>query len=110
MPAAGIMYQPSFPSLPVNVPAKSPYRPAAAPQTHARIAGSPTSASSSVNTSAVPSLTSGSYARSTSSENEVHGAAGAGASVDLIDMMTDRLGSAVNPIPMDRTLARQAQK
>ena len=64
-------------------------------------------AGSSANTSAVPSLTSGSYAGSATggSESSNNGAGG----VDLIEMMTDRLSNAVNPLPLDRSLAQQAQ-
>ncbi|MCJ1449291.1 MAG: hypothetical protein MMC23_009811 [Stictis urceolatum] len=108
MPASGTLFQPATPVVQPNVSAKPQYRPTAANvSTYTRPVVSPPSASSSVKTSAVPSLTSGSYTRSSSSDQEssVHG----GHSVDLIDMMTDRLGSAIDPLPLDRSLARQAQ-
>ncbi|MCJ1477377.1 hypothetical protein MMC13_006048 [Lambiella insularis] len=90
------------------MPGKSPYyAPIAKPAPYTRAAISPPSAGSSVNTSAVPSLTSGSYVGSASgghdgSDSGAHG-------VDLIDMMSNRLSNAVNPLPLDRSLARQAQ-
>ena len=106
MPVTGTLYQPAVPSLPVSVPRKAQYYPPppVAPASYSRIATSPPSAGSSVRTSAVPSLTSGSYAGSHSDVYESTAPA-----VDLMDMMTDRLSSAVNPLPMDKSIARQAQ-
>ncbi len=90
------------------MPGKAPLSPSLVkPTPYSRIATSPPSAGSSVNTSAVPSLTSGSYAGSASGDYE-NGSSGAHG-VDLIDMMNNRLSSAVNPLPLDRSLARQAQ-
>lgn len=90
------------------MPGKSPYY---SPPTHqvpyTRPIVSPPQPGSSVNTSAVPSLTSGSYAGSATcdSENSHAGASG----IDLVEMLNDRLSNAVDPLPLDRSLARQAQ-
>ena len=117
MPAAGTLYQPQAPSMPRPVPSKGPIgvRPAYHPMPF-RPAGSPPGASasyaSSINTSAVPSLTHGSsrhgYAGSTGSEHDSSSTGGA-TSVDLLGLMTERVGHAVNPLPMDRGIAVQAQ-
>ena len=90
------------------MPGKSPYY---TPPTHlapyARSAISPPQPGSSVNTSAVPSLTSGSYAGSSAGDyDSSHGGA---TGVDLVEMLNDRLSNAVDPLPLDRSLARQAQ-
>ena len=77
------------------------------PTPYSRIATSPPSAGSSINTSAVPSLTSGSYANSVSGDHESFNSGAQG--VDLIDMMSSRLSTAVDSLPLDRNLARQAQ-
>lgn len=108
MPAVQPRYQVTTHSMPLTMPGKSQLSPPLVkPTPYSRIATSPPSAGSSVNTSNVPSLTSGSYAGSASGdyENSSSGAHG----VDLIDMMTNRMSTAVNPLPMDRSLARQAQ-
>ena len=108
MPAVQPRYQVTTHSMPLTMPGKSQLSPPLVkPSPYSRIATSPPSAGSSVNTSNVPSLTSGSYAGSASGdyENSSSGAHG----VDLIDMMTNRMSTAVNPLPMDRSLARQAQ-
>ena len=66
---------------------------------------SPTSITPSIASSAVPSLTNGGHSstKSRSSDYDSH------PGVDLIEMMTDRLHLAVNPEPLDRTIAKQAQ-
>lgn len=65
-------------------------RPMNAPNAPRSVAGS----------SAVPSLTNG-------STNESRGAPAQ--SVDVLDMMSDRLQRAMDPTAMDRTIAKQAQ-
>ncbi|MCJ1252774.1 hypothetical protein MMC24_000580 [Lignoscripta atroalba] len=108
MPSAQTLRQPSTPSLPLSMPGKSPYyHPAPPPATYNRVSMSPPSAGSSVNTSAVPSLTSGSYAGSTSGDYESSNGGTSG--VDLVELMNDRLSGAINPMPLDRSLVRQAQ-
>ncbi|MCJ1310672.1 hypothetical protein MMC25_004338 [Agyrium rufum] len=107
MPAATPSYSVSYSSIPLPIPStnKSPYYTAPQPLTAytTRLAKTPPSPGSSVNTSAVPSLTAGSYAANDKASS--HGAA----NIDLIDMMSDRLSNAVNPLPLDRSLATQAQ-
>lgn len=117
MPVAGTLYNPTHPSLPRAMPGKPasgprggalhpvPFRPAGSPPR--AISYSPHT-SSSVATSAVPSLTNGTCARSTHSDHDSSSSGGA-TSVDLIDLMTDRVSHAINPIPMDRSIAQQAQ-
>lgn len=104
MPPAQTLHR-TTPSLPLTMPGKSSYyAPPAYPAPYKSIAVSPPQPGSSVNTSAVPSLTSGSYAGSD------HDSSNAGASgIDLVEMLNDRLSIAVDPLPLDRTLARQAQ-
>ncbi|KAL9054522.1 MAG: hypothetical protein Q9206_003503 [Seirophora lacunosa] len=94
-------------ALPVPVPGKAPQNLPMHQASYSRVAVSPPQAGSSVNSSAVPSLSSGSYAGSTAGESDSSNGAASG--VDLVELMNDRLGSAVNPLPLDRSLARQAQ-
>lgn len=110
MPVTQSPYQLNGPAVPISMPSKSPYYTPLAPSQplpYSRISMSPTSAGSSVNTSAVPSLTSGSCMGSSCGEHE-NSSGGAG-SVDLVEMMTNRLSMAIDPLPMDRSLAQQAQ-
>ena len=86
------------------MPGKSPnYTAPAYPAPYSRVPISPPQPGSSVNTSAVPSLTSGSYAGSDASSN------GGASGIDLVEMLNDRLSNAVDPLPLDRSLAQQAQ-
>ena len=107
MPSTQTLQPRSPPTYPIGVPRKTPqYTPLAraAPYSHPAI--SPPQPGSSVNTSAVPSLTSGSYSGSTTGdENSNAGASG----VDLVELLNDRLSNAVDPLPLDRSLAKQAQ-
>ena len=66
---------------------------------------SPTSVAPSLASSAVPSLTNGGHSSSRSRSSDYDGNHG----VDLIEMMTDHLHLVVNPEPLDRTIAKQAQ-
>ena len=75
------------------------------------MAGSPPEAPESVTsgsgiTSYDPSATSSSYAASAS---DYDASSNGAASVDLMDYMHDRVASAYNPMPLDRSLAQQAQ-
>jgi len=96
-------------SLPINMPQKPGYYQPTPHHGYDRVSVSPPEAPESVTTSGVasyePSATSSSYAGS-ASEYESTGAA---ASVDLIDYMGDRVQGAFDPMPLDRSLARQAQ-
>ncbi|KAA6414576.1 MAG: hypothetical protein FRX48_01325 [Lasallia pustulata] len=108
MPATTAYRQPTIPALPVSVPGKSPYYPPPSrTATYSRVSMSPPEAGSSMNTSAVPSLTSSTYGGSAASDYE--SSHGGSSGVDLIDMLNDRLSNAVDPIPLDRSLAKQAQ-
>ncbi|KAL8969805.1 MAG: hypothetical protein Q9183_001819, partial [Haloplaca sp. 2 TL-2023] len=101
----------SPPAPPVSVPGKAannpPFPQSAHPAPYNRIATSPPQASSSRTSSAVPSLTSGSYAGSTAGDSDSSNGITSG--IDLVELMNDRLGNAVDPLPLDRSLARQAQ-
>jgi len=76
---------------------------------YGRVAGSPPEANDSVTTSGVPSYepsaTSSNYVGSASDYESTSGAA----SVDLLDYMGSRVNGSFNPMPLDRSLARQAQ-
>jgi len=104
MPPTQTLNAPSHPSLPLAMPGKQAYY--SPPMTHqvpyARPIISPPTPGSSVNTSAVPSLTSGSQS---GEDNVPHGASG----IDLVEMLNDRLSNAVDTLPLDRSLVRQAQ-
>lgn len=98
----------SPPTLPLGVPGKSPKSSLPMhPAPYNRVAVSPPQGGSSINTSAVPSLTSGSYAGSTNGDSDSSHSGTSG--IDLVEMMNDRLSNAVDPLPLDRSLARQAQ-
>lgn len=96
-------------SLPINMPQKPGYYQPTPHHGYGRISVSPPEAPESVTTSGVasyePSATSSSYAGS-ASEYEPSGTT---ASVDLIDYMSDRLQGQFDPMPLDRSLAKQAQ-
>ena len=106
MPAT-MPYRPHVPSLPVEVPRKQPPQPALAPShaPYSRAAASPPSAGSSVATSAVPSLTNG---ETGGRDGHEYSSVGHN-SVDLTDMLHERVGTVVDPVPLDRNIARQAQ-
>jgi hypothetical protein len=74
-----------------------------------RISVSPPEAPDSVTTSGVPSYevsaNSSNYAGSASEYDSTSGAA----SVDLLDYMGNRLHGSFDPLPLDRSLAKQAQ-
>jgi len=109
MPSTQTYYPPySHSSHPIQVPQKNGYY--YPPQhNYGRIAGSPPEAAESVTTSGVPSYepsaTSSNYAGSASDYDSSSGAA----SVDLLDYMGNRMNGSFDPMPLDRSLARQAQ-
>jgi hypothetical protein len=101
------------PSQPINMPQKQSYQAYPQYQQHAysRMAGSPPEVPESVTsgsavTSYDPSASSSSYAGSAS---EYEPSSNGAASVDLMDYMSERVASAYNPMPLDRSLAQQAQ-
>jgi hypothetical protein len=95
-------------SLPIAVPHKQPYYP---PQSHG-YAVSPPEAPESVTTGTTSygnsaySATSSSYAGSASGEYDSTSSANG---VDMQEYMQDRFAGAFDPLPLDRTLAVQAQ-
>ncbi|KAF2808030.1 uncharacterized protein BDZ99DRAFT_71632 [Mytilinidion resinicola] len=96
-------------TLPINMPKKAGYYPTTHHPAYSRVSVSPPEAPESATTSGVtsyePSATSSSYAGS-ASEYESTGAA---SGVDLIEYMGDRLHGAFDQMPLDRSLAKQAQ-
>jgi biogenesis of lysosome-related organelles complex 1 subunit KXD1 len=101
-PAQKQGYYPTYPGYPGY--------PTAQPATYSRISASPPEAAESVTTSGVPSYapsaTSSSYAGSASDYDT---STGTTAGVDLLEYMGDRVNGSLDPIPLDRSLAKQAQ-
>lgn len=85
------------------------YHPAPPHHGYGRVSVSPPEAPESVTTSGVasyePSATSSSYAGSASDYDSSASTTG----VDLMEYMGDRLHGAFDPMPLDRSLAKQAQ-
>jgi hypothetical protein len=110
MPATHAYY-PSYPavSLPINMPQKPGYYQPPNHHGYGQVSVSPPEMPESVTTSGVPSYepsaTSGSYAGSASEYDSSASTAG----VDLMDYMGNRLHGAFDPMPLDRSLAKQAQ-
>ena len=103
-------YQPTG-SLPVGVPTKAsqqPFTPRYVPTSpgFSQLSASPPERAESVSTAGTGlySAASSSYA---GSDYEV--STTAGTSVDLLDYMNGRLSQAYDPLPLDRSLAKQAQ-
>lgn len=102
-------YQLPQPSYPIQMPQKPGGY--CYPQQHSfgRVSASPPEGPESVTTSGVasyePSATSSNYAGSASDYESTSGAA----SVDLLDYMGNRLNGSFDPLPLDRSLAKQAQ-
>ncbi|KAF1942515.1 hypothetical protein EJ02DRAFT_165999 [Clathrospora elynae] len=109
MAATHSYYQYSQPSYPINMPQKPGYY--YPPQQHGygHVSASPPEAPESVTTSGgpsyEPSATSSNYAGSASDYESTSGAA----SVDLLDYMGSRVNGSFDPMPLDRSLAKQAQ-
>lgn len=102
-------YQPTG-SLPVNVPGKQPQpqyqRHNRNASGYSQYSASPPERPESVSTSGggLYSSASSQYASS-----EYESSTGGATSVDLLDYMNDRLSQAYNPMPMDKSMAKQAQ-
>lgn len=96
-------------SYPINMPQKPGFFFPAQQHGYGRVSGSPPEAPNSVTTSGVPSYepssTSSNYAGSASDYESTSGAA----SVDLLDYMGRRVNGSFDPMPLDRSLAKQAQ-
>jgi hypothetical protein len=97
-------------SLPINMPKKPGYHPTSHQYpAYSRVSVSPPEAPESVTTSGVasyePSATASSYAGSASE----YDSSGVTSGVDLIEYMGDRLHGAFDQMPLDRSLAKQAQ-
>jgi hypothetical protein len=109
MPATQNYYS-SYPqtSYPIQVPQKQGYY-YPPQQTYGRVSASPPEAPDSVTTSGVasyePSAASSNYAGSHSDYESTNGAT----SVDLLDYMGNRVNGSFDPMPLDRSLAKQAQ-
>ena len=96
-------------SYPINMPQKPGFFFPNQQPAYGRMVGSPPEAPNSVTTSGVPSYepsaTSSNYAGSASDYDSTSGAA----SVDLLDYMGSRVNGSFDPMPLDRSLAKQAQ-
>lgn len=108
MSSARVLY--SAPTLPIDVHGKAP--PAhPSPPHYGRMSVSPpeevTGATSSGLSSTVPSLTNSS-AGSTAGDYD-SSSSGGGSGIDLMDLLNDRLTNSFDPLPLDRSLATQAQ-
>ena len=104
MPTTQTRYQAPTYSRPVAMPGKQASKlPVAYPAPYGRVAASPPQRGSSANTSAVPSLTSDSGSNSSDCGD------GGSSGVDLVELLNDKLSTTVSPMPLDRSLARQAQ-
>jgi len=92
------------------MPMKPGYYPTAQQATYSRMSVSPPEAAESSTASGPSYDPSGSYAASyAGSSSEYDTSTGSASSVDLMSYMDERVQSAYNPIPMDRSLATQAQ-
>ncbi len=101
-------YQYAQGSYPISVPQKPGYY-YPPQQNYNHIPSSPPEAPHSSTTSGVasyePSATSSNYAGSASDYDSTSGAA----SVDLLDYMGNRMNGSFDPMPLDRSLVKQAQ-
>ena len=104
MPVTQTRYQAATYSRPVAMPAKQASKlPVAYPAPYSRVAVSSPQRGPSANTSAVPSLTSDSGSNSSDCGDSVS------SGIDLVELLNDKLSTTVSPLPLDRSLARQAQ-
>lgn len=97
------------PTLPLSVPSKGPaVQPYHAPARYGSISDSPPERAESVSTGGASySVASSSYA---GSAHEYDGGSSTSASgIDLLEYMHTRLSHTIDPIPLDRSLATQAQ-
>ncbi|KAL4810042.1 hypothetical protein BDV18DRAFT_130177 [Aspergillus unguis] len=94
------------PALPMNVPSKAPGPASLYPIS--RVSGSPPDLSDASTTTG--SRTSGGFSYSTgSASGDYESSSGSFSSVDVVDVLNDRLQNAFDPTPLDKGLARQAQ-
>ena len=77
--------------------------PVAYPAPYGRASISPPQRGSSAATSAVPSLTSDSGSNSSDCGD------GGSSSIDLVELLNDKLSTTVSPVVLDKSLAQQAQ-
>lgn len=88
------------------MPGKTPSKiPVAYPTPLSRVPVSPPQPSASVSSSAIPSLTSDSGSNSSDCDSHNGGAP----SIDLVELLNDKLSVTVDREPLDRSLAKQAQ-
>ena len=113
---ASSQYYPSYPAAaaPVTMPQKSAQYPSPQYAAFGHVSVSPPEAPESSTASGPSYDPSGSYAASyagsyAGSSSDYDTSATSASGVDLMDYMSDRLHAAYNPIPLDRSLATQAQ-
>ncbi|KAL4870970.1 hypothetical protein BDV12DRAFT_165021 [Aspergillus spectabilis] len=94
------------PALPMNVPSKAPGPANLYPIS--RVSGSPPDLSDASTTAG--SRTSGGFSYSAGSgSGDYESSSGSFSSVDVVDVLNDRLQNAFDPTPLDKGLAMQAQ-
>lgn len=98
-------------STPVTVPRKTdPYAlPYPYQSAYSRVSASPPEHAESSTHSGVPSYGSSSIAGSSYAGSDYDSTSSGANSIDLLEYMNDRLASAYNPLPLDKSLATQAQ-
>ena len=105
-------YQQPTGSLPVNVPGKQPQAQYQYQRHNRNASGnSQYSASPPERPESVSTSGAGLYSSASSqyASSEYDSSSGGATSVDLLDYMNDRLSQAYNPMPMDKSMAKQAQ-
>ncbi|KAL3453380.1 hypothetical protein BJX65DRAFT_302286 [Aspergillus insuetus] len=94
------------PALPMSVPSKTPGPASLYPIS--RVSGSPPDLSDASTTTG--SRTSGGFSYSSGSAGgDYESSSGSFSSVDVVDVLNDRLQNAFDPTPLDKGLAKQAQ-
>lgn len=111
MSAQQAYYYPQQPTMPIAVAGKSSYHVHPHPQNAYRLPSAsppeaPYSSTASGTGSTVPSYSasSSSYGGSTSGDYDAPAS-----SVDLMDLLNDRMANVYDPMPMDRQMVNQAQ-
>ena len=98
-------------SLPIDMSSKSRHAPAPAGYRQASL--SPPEVAESVTTSGVsstgPSFSNLATSSNASSASGEYDSARGASSIDLMDLLNDRLTGAFDPLPLDRSLATQTQ-
>lgn len=95
------------PSLPIDMSSKS--RLAPSPAAYRHISLSPPEVAESITTSGGRSTVPSFSVSATSSNYDDASSNGGASSIDLMELLNDRLTGSIDPVPLDRGLATQAQ-